>query len=63
MLDFQDVFYAFKEQLVTYADFLHNGKLPVPWEETEELMKIIIAAIRSRQDNNRKVYLDEIKVS
>jgi predicted dehydrogenase len=45
---FEDTFYAFKTQLEGYVDYLRTGKSPVPFEETVELMKIIIAGLESR---------------
>ncbi len=57
---FTDTFYAFKVQLREFIDYLRTGRRPVPFEETAELMKIIIAGIRSRDDAGRKISLDEI---
>jgi predicted dehydrogenase len=59
---FQDTFYAFKTQLMSFVDYLRTGRLPFPFEETVELMKIIIAGIRSRAEGGRTVSLDEIAV-
>jgi predicted dehydrogenase len=56
-----DSFYSFKAQLQTFVDYLQTGELPFPFAETVELMKIIIAGIRSRDDGGREVMLDEIK--
>lgn len=55
-----DTFFAFKSQLDAFVDYLRTGRLPVPFEETVEMMKIIIAGIRSRQDSGRTVAIDEI---
>ena len=57
---FENTFYAFKRQLEVFAGYLRSGDLPVPFEETVEMMKIIIAGIRSRQQSGRTVLLDEI---
>ena len=57
-----DTFYAFKTQLQKFIEYLRTGKRPVPWAETVELMKIIIAGIRSRDEGGREVLLDEISV-
>ncbi|MCD4726750.1 MAG: hypothetical protein K8R46_03755, partial [Pirellulales bacterium] len=54
-----DTFFAFKSQLDAFVDYLRTGRLPVPFEETVEMMKIIIAGIRSRQDSGRTVAIDE----
>jgi hypothetical protein len=58
---FQDTFYAFKAQLVAFVEYLRTGGLPFPFPQTVELMKIIIAGIRSREEAGRTVMLDEIK--
>jgi hypothetical protein len=59
-VDFNDTFYAFKAQLWAFLDFLRTGQRPFPFSETVELMKIIIAGIRSRQEGGREVFLTEI---
>ncbi|MCP4641069.1 MAG: Gfo/Idh/MocA family oxidoreductase [bacterium] len=55
-----DTFYAFKTQLETFVHFLRTGERPFPFSQTEELMKMIIAGIMSRDDGGREVALDEI---
>jgi predicted dehydrogenase len=57
---FEDTFFAFKSQLVAFIDYLRTGELPFSFAESVELMKIIIAGIRSREESGRKVSLDEI---
>ncbi len=57
---FRDTFSAFKAQLVAFVEYLRTGRLPFPFAETVELMKIIIAGIRSRAENGRTVRLSEI---
>lgn len=59
---FDDTFYAFKTQLEQFIHYLRSGVPPFPFEETIELMKIVIAGIRSRNESGRKVRLDEIKL-
>lgn len=59
----KDSFFAFKSQLQAFIDYLRTGELPFPFEETVELMKIIIAGIRSREEGGREILLDEIKES
>jgi predicted dehydrogenase len=63
MAVFNDSFYAFKAQLQAFVDFLRTGERPFPFSETVELMKIIIAGIRSRQEGGREVLLTEIESS
>lgn len=55
-----DTYYSFKKQLEGFVDYLHTGVTPFPFDETIELMKLIIAGIRSRDDGGREVMLDEI---
>jgi hypothetical protein len=57
---FSDSFYAFKTQLAAFVDFLKSGQRPFPFEETRELMKLVIAGIRSREQGGREVLLSEI---
>ncbi len=58
---FADTFYAFKAQLEAFIGYLRTGRRPFPYEETAELMQLVIAAIRSREQGGREVMLDEIK--
>lgn len=60
-LSFGDTFYAFKKQLEAFVSYLRTGIPPFPFSETEELMKMVIAGIRSRDEGGREVFLDEIK--
>lgn len=57
-----DTCYAFRTQLVEFVNYLKTGQLPFDFSETIELMKIIIAGIRSRQEDGRTVNLSEIKI-
>jgi len=59
---FGDTFYAFKTQLEAFITYLCTGERPFPWAETEELMKMVIAGIRSREEDGREVLLEEIEV-
>ena len=60
---FSDSFFAFKAQLVAFIEYLRTGVLPFPFTETIELMKLVIAGIRSREEGGREVLLSEIKES
>ena len=53
-------FGAFKRQLLDFVEYLRTGRSPVPFEHIVEIMKIVIAAIRSREEEGRKVRLSEI---
>ena len=58
----QDSYYAFKKQLDLFVHWLRTGEEPVPFADTVEMMKIVIAGLRSREEGGRVVYLDEIDV-
>lgn len=58
----KDSYYSFKKQLDLFVNWLRTGVEPVPFEDTVEMMKIIVAGIRSREEGGRIVRLDEIKV-
>lgn len=60
-VQFSDTFHAFKTQLVGFVNYLRTGKLPFDFSETVELMKVIIAGLRSRGESGRVVQLEEIK--
>lgn len=56
----RDHFYSFKQQLDSFITYLRTGVEPFPFIETEELMKMVIAGIRSREEKGREVMLSEI---
>jgi len=55
-----DTFYAFKTQLEAFISYLRTGVRPFPFTETIELMQLVIAGIRSREEGGREVALTEI---
>ena len=55
-----DTFYAFKKQLESYVHYLRTGVKPVPWEETKELMQLVAAGIKSREEGGIKINLSEV---
>ena len=57
---FSDTFHAFKSQLEAFIQYLRTGARPFPFSETVELMKLVIAGIRSREEGGREVSLDSI---
>lgn len=57
---FSDSFYCFKAQLVDFVSFLRTGQRPYPFTETEELMRMLVAGIISREEGGREVLLEEI---
>jgi len=56
----RDSYHAFRSQLEAFITYLRTGEPPYPFTETEELMRMLIAGIRSREENGREVRLDEI---
>lgn len=59
-LTLKDTYTAFRAQLVAFIEMLRLGRTPFPFEQTVELMSIIIAGIRSREQSGRVVKLEEI---
>lgn len=59
-LTLRNTYAAFRAQLMTFVDMLRTNRQPFPFEQTVELMAIIIAGIRSREQNGRAVKLEEI---
>ena len=55
-----DTFYSFKTQLEAFISYLRTGVHPYPFSETVELMRLVIAGIRSREQGGREVALTEI---
>ncbi|MCX6993506.1 MAG: Gfo/Idh/MocA family oxidoreductase [Kiritimatiellaeota bacterium] len=55
-----DSFFSFKAQLKAFVDFLRTGEYPFPFSETEELMKLVIGGIESRENGNRVIELKTI---
>lgn len=59
-LKMADTYRAFRGQLVAFIDFLHTGHRPLPFDETVELMAVIIAGIRSREQNGAVIPIADI---
>ncbi len=55
-----DSFYAFKTQLEAFISYLRTGVRPFPYAETEELMRMIIAGIQSREAGGKEILLKDI---
>ena len=58
---FGDSFYAFKTQLEAFVQYLQTGIRPFPFAETVELMKMVIAGIKSRENGGAEIMLNTIK--
>lgn len=59
-LKMADTYRAFRGQLVAFIDFLHTGARPLPFDETVELMAVIIAGIRSREQDGAVIHVSDI---
>jgi predicted dehydrogenase len=57
-----DSYYSFKKQMDNFVKWLRTGIDPHPFEDTVELMQLVIGGIKSREEGNRKVMLNEIKL-
>ena len=57
---FADTYNAFRNQLLSFIDFVRTGQAPYPFVDTVEMMCVIIAGIRSRAENSRRVEVAEI---
>lgn len=57
---FSDTFFAFRAQLLDFVEYVRTGVVRFLFEETVELMKMLIAGIQSRNDGGREVQLDRI---
>lgn len=55
-----DTYTAFREQLVAFIEFVRTGRRPFPFQQTVELMAILIAGIRSREQAGKTVELDDV---
>jgi len=59
-VSFRDTFYAFQTQLKSFINYLRTGVHPFPYEETEELMRMVIAGTLSREQNGAMIVLANI---
>lgn len=55
---FGDTFWAFKAQLTAFVEYLRTGVRPFPWQETVELMRLLVAGIRSRKEGGKVIEVD-----
>jgi len=59
-IEFKDSFYAFQTQLRAFIQYLQTGIQPFGFKETEELMRMVIAGILSREQNGAEIVLNDI---
>lgn len=57
---FGDSYFAFKAQLAAFVDFLSTGLAPFLFAETAELIALVVAGLRSREEGGREAALAEI---
>jgi hypothetical protein len=55
-----DTYFCFKTQLETFIHYLRTGINPIPWEETEELIRLVIGGIMSRDRGGEEILLRDI---
>lgn len=60
-LRFFDSYHAFRSQLMSFIHYLQTGNPPVPWRETRELMQLVIAGIKSREQGGQKIFLKDLE--
>ncbi|MBQ7402696.1 MAG: Gfo/Idh/MocA family oxidoreductase [Lentisphaeria bacterium] len=53
----KDSYTSFRNQLVTFVEYLRTGQRPIPFAETEELMKLVIGGIKSREQGGAEICL------
>jgi len=53
-------FVSFKIMFGKFVEYLRTGKMPFAFEQTVELIKLIVAGTRSREEQGRTVMLSEI---
>jgi len=52
-----DAFYMFKKHLTEFIDLVKTGKYPHPYEETVEKIKVVIAALKSRENEGERIFI------
>ena len=60
-LRFADTYTAFRRQLLSFIDFVRTGRSQYSFAETIELMCVLIAGLRSRAGQSRRVTVAEIQ--
>ena len=52
-----DSYNSFRSLLVSFIHFLQTGERPFPWQETVELMKLLIGGIESREQGGKEILI------
>ena len=58
-ITFGDWFYMFRRMLSLFIEMIKTEQRPIPLEETLEIIKVLVAGKRSREEDNRIVSLRE----
>ncbi|MFA5687985.1 MAG: Gfo/Idh/MocA family oxidoreductase [Kiritimatiellales bacterium] len=56
---FKDSFFSFKAQLEAFVEYLRTGTHPFPFSETVELIRMVAAGIRSREEQGTEIWINE----
>jgi len=56
----EDTYRTFRGQMLAARDFFLEGIRPLPFDETVEMMAVIIAGIRSREQGGAIIYVSDI---
>ena len=59
-LTLTNTYHAFRAQLVAFLEMLRTGARPLPFEETVELMAVIIAGRRSREQGGKAIEVADV---
>ena len=59
-LTMKDTYTAFRDQLLAFIELLRTGARPLPFADTVELMAVIIAGRRSREQNGQPILIKDI---
>ena len=53
----KDSYTSFRNQLLGFVAFLRTGVPPMPFSETEELMKLVAGGITSREQDGKEIFI------
>lgn len=56
-IEIKDTYTSFRNQLVAFVDYLRTEQSPIPFSETEELMKLVIGGIESRAQGGKEIMI------
>jgi hypothetical protein len=57
---YRDSFHAFKAQLEAFVKYLRTGERPFPFAETDELMRMLLGGIVSRENGGAEIAIESI---